>query len=118
MDRMREALRTRHYSRRTEQAYCMWARRYVRFYKMRHPAEMGGPEINRFLTYLAVRMNVSASTQNQALAGLLFLCKNVIGRDVEDLGTVIRARKPKPCRSSSRATRSSTCSPSSRATSG
>ena len=73
----------------------MWVRRFVRFHKMRHPAEMGGPEINRYLTYLAVKLHVSASTQNQALAGLLFLYKHVIGREVEDLGTVIRARKPK-----------------------
>jgi integron integrase len=95
MDEMREALRSRHYSPRTEKAYCLWVRRYVRFHKMRHPAEMGGPEINRYLTYLAVKQRVSASTQNQALAGLLFLYKHVIGREVEDLGTIIRARKPK-----------------------
>ena len=73
----------------------MWVRRYVRFHKLRHPAEMGGPEINRFLTYLAVRMRVSASTQNQALAGILFLYRHVLHREVEDLGPVIHARKPK-----------------------
>ena len=95
MDEMREALRSRHYSHRTEKAYCMWVRRFVRFHKMRHPAEMGGPEINAYLTYLAVRLGVSASTQNQALAGLLFLYKHVLERPIEDLGTVVRARKPK-----------------------
>ena len=95
MDSMRDALRSRHYSRRTEKAYCLWVRRYVRFHKMRHPAEMGGPEINRYLTYLAVKLHVSASTQTQALSALLFLYRHVIGRDVEDLGTIIRARKAK-----------------------
>lgn len=92
---MHSALRARHYSRRTEKAYCMWVRRFVRFHKMRYPAEMGGPEINAYLTYLAVKLGVSASTQNQALAGVLFLYKYVLERPVEDLGTVVRARKPK-----------------------
>jgi integron integrase len=73
----------------------MWVRRFVRFHGMRHPAEMGGPEINAYLTFIAVTLGVSASTQNQALAGLLFLYKYVLERPVEDLGTVIRARKPK-----------------------
>jgi len=95
MDEMREALRSRHYSVRTEKAYCLWVKRYIRFHKLRHPGDMGGPEINRFLTHLAVQLNVSASTQNQALAALLFLYRQVIGREVEDLGPVIRARKPK-----------------------
>jgi len=91
---MRDALRARHYSPRTEKAYCMWVERYVRFHQMRHPAEMGGPDINRFLTHLAVHSHVSASTQNQALAGLLFLYKHVLHRPVADLGQVVRAKKP------------------------
>jgi integron integrase len=91
---MRDALRSRHYSRRTEQAYCLWVRRYIRFHHMRHPREMGEREINAFLTDLAVEKRVSASTQNQALAGLLFLYRSVIGYEVGDLGGVIRARKP------------------------
>ena len=73
MDEMREALRSRHYSPRTEKAYCLWVKRYIRFHKMRHPAEMTEPEINEFLTHLAVDENVSASTQTQALSALLFL---------------------------------------------
>ena len=91
---MREALRARHYSSRTEQAYCYWVRRFVFFHKIRHPAEMAEAEINAFLTNLAVSENVSASTQNQALSALLFLYRHVIGREVGDLGKVVRARRP------------------------
>ena len=88
------AVQARHYSRRTEQAYAHWASRFLYFHPGRHPAEMAEADINRFLTHLAVTENVSASTQNQALAALLFLYRHVIGRDVGDLGEVIRARKP------------------------
>jgi integron integrase len=95
LDQMREALRSRHYSRRTEKAYCLWARRFVRFHGMRHPGEMAEPEINAFLTHLAVSEKVSASTQNQALSALLFLYRRVIGREVGELGGVIRARGPR-----------------------
>jgi hypothetical protein len=73
LDRVRGALRARHYSRRTEEAYVAWIRRYIFFHGKRHPAEMGGPEISRFLTSLAVDRKVAASTQNQALSALLFL---------------------------------------------
>jgi len=95
LDRMREALRSRHYSRRTEAAYCLWVKRYLRANGMRHPGELGEQEINAFLTRLAVDGKVSASTQNQALAALLFLYRNVVGRDVGDLTGVVRARKQK-----------------------
>jgi integron integrase len=95
MDQLRDALRSRHYSRRTEQAYTMWAKRYIRFHKITHPAEMGEAEVNAFLTHLAVQEKVSASTQNQALSALLFLYRNVIGRDLGSLGEVVRARTPK-----------------------
>ena len=94
MDRLCEALRSRHYSRRTEETYCHWVKRFIFFHKVRHPAEMAEPEINDFLTHLAVKEKVSASTQNQALSALLFLYRHVIGREVGDLGKVIRARKP------------------------
>jgi integron integrase len=94
LDRLREALRSRHYSRRTEQTYCQWVKRFIFFHNVRHPKEMAEPEINAFLTYLAVKDRVSASTQNQALSALLFLYRHVIGREVGDLGEVIRARKP------------------------
>jgi len=93
LDRMSEALRTRHYSPRTEQVYVLWVKRYIRFHRMRHPKEMGESEVNEFLTHLAVGEKVSASTQNQALAALLFLYRHVLGIDMGDLGTVVRARK-------------------------
>jgi len=95
LDQLREALRSRHYSRRTEQTYGMWVKRFIYFHNVRHPAEMAEPEINAFLTHLAVKEKVSASTQNQALSALLFLYRHVLGREIGDLGEVIRARKPK-----------------------
>lgn len=95
LDQLREGLRARHYSRRTEQTYCSWVRRFIYFHNIRHPAEMAEKEINAFLTHLAVKEKVSASTQNQALSALLFLYRRVIGREIGDLGDVIRARKPK-----------------------
>jgi hypothetical protein len=78
-DRVREAVRTRHYSRRTEKAYVHWAKRYILFHLRRHPAEMGAAEVTAFLTSLAVRGKVAASTQNQALSALLFLYREVLG---------------------------------------
>lgn len=95
LDQYRQALRARHYSRRTEATYCSWVKRFVFFHNVCHPMEMAEREINAFLTHLAVKEKVSASTQNQALSALLFLYRNVIGREVGDLGNVIRARKPK-----------------------
>ena len=95
MDQLREALRSRHYSSRTEKTYCHWVKRFIFFHNVRHPSEMAESEINAFLTNLAVKEKVSASTQNQALSALLFLYRHVIGRQVGDLGEVIRARKPK-----------------------
>ncbi len=95
LDRLREALRSRHYSRRTEETYCLWVKRFIYFHKIRHPAEMAEPEINAFLTHLAVKDRVSASTQTQALSALLFLYRHVVGREIGDLGEVIRARKPR-----------------------
>jgi integron integrase len=95
MDQLRTALRSRHYSPRTEKAYSLWVRRFIRYHGVRHPADMAEPEINAFLTHLAVDRRVSASTQNQALAAILFLYRHVLGRTVGDLGSVVRARKPR-----------------------
>ena len=89
LEQVHLAMRSRHYSRRTEQSYIHWIRRFIRFHRLRHPAEMAEPEINAFLTDLAVRVRVSASTQNQALSALLFLYRHVLGREVGDLGQVI-----------------------------
>jgi hypothetical protein len=93
-DRLHEALRVRHYSRRTEETYCHWVKRFIFFHNVRHPDEMAEPEINAFLTNLAVKENVSASTQNQALSGLLFLYRHVLAREIGNLGEVIRAKRP------------------------
>lgn len=95
LDQLREALRSRHYSHQTEKTYVMWVKRFIYFHNVRHPAEMAEPEINAFLTHLAIKENVSASTQNQALSALLFLYRHVLGREIGDLGEVIHARKPK-----------------------
>ncbi|MCF7797240.1 MAG: integron integrase [Candidatus Marinimicrobia bacterium] len=95
MDQVKSALRSRHYSRRTEQAYRNWIKRFIYFHHIRHPKDMGELEINAFLSHLALKEKVSSSTQNQALAALLFLYRYVINRDVGDLGNVARARKPR-----------------------
>jgi len=71
--RVRRAVRARHYSANTEEAYVSWVRRYVRYHGVRHPTEMGPEEISQFLTDLAVQQGVSAATQNQAASALVFL---------------------------------------------
>ncbi len=95
LDRVRTAIRTRHYSLRTEDAYVGWIKRFIFFHNKRHPADMGEPEINRFLSHLAVRDRVSASTQNQALSALLFLYRRVLEKQFPTLENLIRAKKPK-----------------------
>ena len=94
LDRVRAALRARHYSRRTEASYVAWVRRFVLFHGKRHPSEMSGPEVGEFLSSLATERNVSASTQNQALAALLFLYRHVLEVDLPWLEDVVRARRP------------------------
>ncbi len=94
LDQVREQIRLRHYSIRTERVYCEWVKRFIRFHKYQHPAEMGAAEVEAFLSDLAVRKRVSASTQNQALAALLFLYKQVLKLDLPWLGEVVRAKKP------------------------
>ena len=91
IQRYRELLQTRHYARRTVKAYEQWLRRFLRFHRMRHPREMGSGEVNAFLTHLAVEEQVSASTQNQALAALLFLYRDLLEQELE-LEGVVRAR--------------------------
>jgi hypothetical protein len=92
LDQVRHAIRVRHYSIRTEEAYVGWIRRYVFFHHKRHPAELGPADIGRFLTALAVERHVSASTQNQALAALLFLFRHVFGRQMTPVEGVVRAK--------------------------
>jgi integron integrase len=94
MDRVRDAIRTRHYSRRTEKVYVHWIKRFIFFHGKRHPAEMGPAEVSAFLTSLAVRDKVAASTQNQALSALLFLYREVLGVELPWLADVVRAKRP------------------------
>ncbi len=95
LDRVREANRLRHGSRSTEKSYVGWIRRYILFHGKRHPAEMGAPEVTRFLSSLAVEGKVAASTQNQALSALLFLYRHVLHQDLPWLDDVVRAKRPK-----------------------
>jgi integron integrase len=94
LDRVRQALQTRHYSRRTIKTYVGWIRRYILFHRKRHPAEMGAGEVTQFLTALAVERKVAASTQNQALGALLFLYREVLEQDLPWLDELVRARRP------------------------
>ncbi len=90
---LRNKLRAKHYSYRTEQTYSAWVKQYIVFHGKRHPREMGKQEIEAFLSYLAVVRRVSASTQNQALAAILFLYREVLEQNTEILVDVIRARR-------------------------
>jgi integron integrase len=93
LDRVREALRARHSSRRTEKAYVAWIRRYIVFHGKRHPAEIGAVEVTQFLSSLAVSGHVAASTQNQALSALLFLYRQVLQFEMPWLDHVVRAKR-------------------------
>src|SRR6266852_5789076 len=94
LDRVREAIRLRHGSRSTEKSYVGWIRRYSLFHGKRHPAEMGAPEVTRFLSSLAIEGRVAASTQNQALSALPFLYRHVLHQDLPWLDDVVRAKRP------------------------
>lgn len=93
LEQLRDALRVKHYSYRTEQTYVDWTHRYVLFHNKRHPKDMGAPEIEAFLTYLAVEKKVAASTQNQALSALLFLYRYVLRQEVGPSIDAVRAKK-------------------------
>jgi Phage integrase, N-terminal SAM-like domain len=94
LDQVRQAIRTRQYSDRTEKAYVHWIKRFIFFHNKRHPAEMGEAEIGRFLSALATDLNVSASTQNQALNALLFLYREILRKKIGYVNGVIRAKRP------------------------
>lgn len=94
LDQMRDVLRLKHYSIRTEEAYVDWCRRYILFHNKRHPQDMGRAEVEAFLTHLAVHENVAASTQNQALCALQFLYREVLHQELEGPLAPIRAKKP------------------------
>jgi integron integrase len=93
LTQLSQAIRSRHYSRKTEATYIYWIKRFIFFHHVRHPQEMAEPEINAFLTNLAVKEHVSASTQNQALCAIIFLYKHVLNRKIGDIGEVIRAKQ-------------------------
>lgn len=94
LDQVRQKIRIKHYSIRTEQAYVDWIRRYILYHQKRHPQDMGKPEIEQFLTHLAVERNVAASTQNQALSAILFLYKEVLQQDIGWLDGMEHAKRP------------------------
>ena len=93
LDQVRDVIRKKHYSLRTEQAYVDWIKRYIFFHDKRHPKDMGAPEIARFISHLATEKKVAASTQNQAFNALIFLYKQVLGIDVGDIGKTERAKR-------------------------
>ncbi|TAM45671.1 MAG: integron integrase [Gammaproteobacteria bacterium] len=93
LDQVRDAIRVRHYSLRTEVTYLQWIKRFILFHNKRHPRDMGEKEITAFLAYLAVNKNVAASTQNQALAATLFLYKEVLGRELDWMDNITRAKR-------------------------
>ena len=94
LDQMRNVMRIKHYSLKTEKSYIQWVRRYSYFHNKQHPDNMSALDVQKFLNYLAVEQNVSASTQNQALNAIVFLYKQVLKKEL-GLVDAIRARKPK-----------------------
>lgn len=92
---VRRAIRARHFSFRTEESYVNWIRRFILFHDKKHPLLMGPDEVREYVTYLAVTRKVSASTQNQALCALIFLYKNVLGRELGFVEDIVRAQRPK-----------------------
>jgi integron integrase len=94
LEQVRDRIRAKHYSYRTEKTYVHWIRRFILFHGKRHPREMGAAEVERFLTSLAVERKVSASTQNQALSAVLFLYRDVLEIELPWLDGVVRARRP------------------------
>lgn len=95
IDRVREEIRVRHYSLRTEKSYIQWIRRFILFHDKRHPLEMGEKEISAYLSHLAINRKVSASTQNQALSAILFLYQKVLDQPLDWLTDVVRAKRPR-----------------------
>jgi integron integrase len=95
LDQVRDVIRLKHYSIRTEESYVNWIKRFILFHNKRHPREMGANEIEQFLTHLAVEENVAASTQNQALSAILFLYREVLKQDLKTPISSIRAKEPK-----------------------
>jgi site-specific recombinase XerD len=94
LEQVRDQIRLKHYSYRTEDTYTQWIRRYILFHNKRHPKEMGVPEIEAFLSHLAVEGKVAASTQNQALSAILFLYQQVLNQELDGRVNALRAKRP------------------------
>lgn len=94
LDQVRNAIRIRHYSLRTEESYVYWIRWFVRFSGLRHPRDMGARDVTASLTHLAVERDVAAATQQQALSALLFLYKQVLEIELPRLNDIVRSKKP------------------------
>jgi integron integrase len=94
LDQVRDAIRIRHYSIRTEEAYVQWIRAFIRFHGLRHPREMGAREVTAYLSHLATERDVAAATQLQALSALLFLYRHVLEIDLPWLNDLVRPKKP------------------------
>jgi len=94
LEQVREVIRVRHYSLRTEETYLRWTKRFILFHGKRHPREMGVQEVQQFLSHLAVEGRVAASTQSQALSALLFLYQQVLKQDIGSIDEVVRAKQP------------------------
>jgi len=95
LDQMRDLIRTKHLSIRTEKTYVQWAKRFILYHHKTHPAKMGVIHINRYLTFLAVKRNVAASTQNQALNAIVFMYKHLLKQDISEIGDFVRAKRTK-----------------------
>ena len=95
LDELRQQIRLRHYSYRTEEAYVGWVRRFIIFHGRRHPASMGAPELEAFLSYLATERNVASATQGQAMSAVMFLYKSVLKTDLPWLQNVVRSTRPR-----------------------
>ena len=94
LEQVCEAIRVRHYSLRTEETYLRWIKRFILFHGKRHPREMGGPEVQQFLSHLAVEGHVAASTQSQALSAIVFLYQQVLKQNLGSIDDVVRAKQP------------------------
>ena len=94
-DRLHEAIKVRHYSVRTERAYRYWIKRFIFFHDKRHPSELGGQEVNAFLSWLATQRDVSAATQGLALNAIVFLYRHVLEQELSDIGTFVRSKQPR-----------------------
>jgi len=95
LDQVRQIIRVKDYSMRTEESYISWIKRFIFFHNKRHPMEMGEKEIGQYITYLAKEKKVSASTQNQALCAIVFLYKNMLKKDLENINNILWSKRPK-----------------------